>query len=252
MRQYLTKTFKTFLSSFRLGAPFAYSAFFDALYWFLTFLVLVLAKQVMMLHIQRLGLANPQAALLSQQAAEQALIIMRSFFINSALVITGLIILQLLIYTACKGTIWLTLLNKKPTLNYYKGFLLLNIAWYTIWTPVLLIAALGLKPNYVTPVLGILLLLFLHLTTILHYNYTKTGKIRSAFSSLTLKNIHHFITPYILGVLVYLILLQLIRFTPQDTKTLLAISLLILIFWMSWLRTYLVKVIEYTLKDYKQ
>lgn len=245
MHSYLTKTFKTFISSFKLGVPFAYSAFFDALYWFLTFLTLVFAKQIMMLHIQQLGLANPQAALLSQQAATQALTIMQSFFINSTLVITGLLILQLLIYTACKGTIWTVILNKKTKLEHYKGFLLLNMAWYTIWTPILLITALGLKPNYVTPVLGILILLFLHLTTLLHYNYTKTGKISTAFANLTLKNIHQYILPYTLAIIVYFILLQIIRFVPPDTKTLLATGLLIIIFWMAWVRTYLIKVMEH-------
>ncbi|MBI4016412.1 MAG: hypothetical protein HY363_01840 [Candidatus Aenigmarchaeota archaeon] len=243
--QHIKSTLFIFGTSFLAGPNFVYSALIDALYWFLTFLIATTAKNFLTSEVYKLQPAVPNPALLvNDTAAAVTISTIRWYFIDSALIILSAFLLQIITYSACKGLIWLILLDKKPTKEYFIGFLKLNLFWWLLWLTPLLAILLGLKASFFAPVAVIAFIIYLHLTSILHIAFTEKQNIKKALTKtfvLGIGKAHHFALPYTLGIAFYLVLSQVFRLLPQDQKSMLAAGIMFLIFYLTWFRGFILK-----------
>ncbi len=244
--KYFKQTLSIFVSSFIVGPSFVYSALADALYWFLTFLTAVVAKNFIIAAMYRLGPANLTPAILMDPAvAAQTLSTMRWFFISIAFVLFALFLVELIVYSACKGFVWLVLLGRKPSWQFFKGFFKLNLTWWLLWIVPVIVLFFGLKPEFFPYVAVVILVLYLHLTGLLHIAYTKTLSIRKAFAEAfgTGIRLHYYILPYTLAFAVYWLAVQLFRFLPQEQRTMLVAAIIFVIFFLAWFRGFLLRLI---------
>ncbi len=247
---YSKKTFLLFLQSFKLDTRTATTALLDALFWLLATLTALVAKNQILTQAYKLELANitPQG-LASQALATNTLSLMRGFFINATIVIILALFVIAILYTLSRSCIWLLLLNKKPSKQYFFGFLKLNLTWWLIWLIPAILLFTGLKPHFVAPVLGIAFITYVHFTSLLHslYNEKKTLAETYITTFNTGKKIHLFIPPYILAFITYWAFFQIFHFIPQDnTKLLFATALFFLIIFLAWFRSFFISFLEFS------
>ena len=239
---YCKKTLSIFIHSFKLDTRIAITALIDAIFWLLTTLTALMAKNHILTQAHTLQLANlsPQG-LANQALATNTLSLMRWFFINASIALALTLFIIAILYTLSRGCIWLLLLNKKPSKTYFLGFFKLNLTWWLIWLIPAILTFIGLKPNFVAPILGIEFAIYIHFTTLLHRTYAEKKTLSEVYTTaFHLGNkVHVFILPYTLAFITYWIFFQLFRFLPQDnTKLLFASALFFLIVFLAWFRNY--------------
>lgn len=242
LTSYLKNSFFVFAKSFLVRQSFVYSALFDAVYWFLTFLTAVLTKNLLVGEIQKLQYAVPSAEILvNETVAKSTAGMLKWYFIDSGLIIALAVVLQIITYSLCKGFIWLCLTDKKVSREFFVGFFKLNLLWWLVWLLPAVILAFGLKPSFVF--VGIFVfLIYVHLTGVLHLWFARTQNIRSSFAavlSVGVGSFHKFIVPYIFAFLVYLAASKLFLLLPKDQKSMLMAGIIFVVFYLAWFRQYL-------------
>lgn len=153
-----------------------------------------------------------------------------------------LLSVSVIIYSAFKGLIWLTILDKKIEWRYFTKFSLLNAIWLALWIIPALVIALGLKPDYFLPVVIAAAIIGIHLTAIMQYSFTKKQAVLSSLGNtfkIGIGKIKKFLLPYSYMVIVYMILLNIFWVIPKAQNILTFAMILILMFYMAWYRQYI-------------
>ncbi|MBD3303569.1 hypothetical protein GF343_00325 [Candidatus Woesearchaeota archaeon] len=148
----------------------------------------------------------------------------------------------LIAYSVFKGLIWLAILKKQPGARFFKRFFLLNLCWWLILVIPFFIAVFGVKQYYLFYAVVFFAVIYTHLTSVLHYVFTKdllVGRALKQAFVIGLVRFKEFLVPYSFMVIVYLVLLQVFWLVPKDTKTMLFASLLFTVFFLAWYRLYL-------------
>ncbi len=237
-----------FANSFKLGKEFVFIALFDALFYLSIFIFGWIFSILTKIQMGKLGLVQMDPVALTSIEVLESNIKLAQLFITSLIIYVIIFLLLFIIsYTLFKGLIWLTLLGKRPSLKYFKKFFFTNLIWAAIWIIPAILALFGLKPSYFTFVAILELLLYIHLTSILHYSFTEKQNLKKAYSRILpvgFGKIQSFIIPYVYALIVYIIVAQVFRIIPQQEKVILAVALLLVLFYLAWFRNYIRVIVE--------
>ena len=218
---------------------------FDILFWaLLTVLALIMAA-VMRNPYQQIK-AMQLGGGLTLANVEAYNVIIEHFFVSAIVAIIVFWILIVAAYTLSRGLIWLTLLNKKAPSKFFLHLFLLNLVWCTVWLALTLFFMSTLMQPLGAFAFIIMMLLYAHITTALHYSYVKSPgfakSIRSAFGA-GLGRISKFIQPYCYIFIVYVILHQLQKFAKNTLA--LVVAFIVFLAFMAWYRKYLRNVLRH-------
>ena len=235
------KKFKLFLKSFKFDKKVWLILLLEAFYWIVFFLLLKGAQNLIETKTKALTLAQFAAGTMESFVAVKQVL----YFI--LLVIIMLILLILIFYTLSRYPIWALLLRKKFNRKSFLKFFLLNLLWWLLWIPLAFILITGLKGTLIKNVTIMLIVLYIFMTTKLHYTMLKTNSIKKSYANgigfLTL--IPKFLQPAACAALVYFILLGILWVVSKfiTTPGILLHAILFILF-IVWLRYYLKSYIE--------
>lgn len=238
------KHWQLFANSFKPTKDFALLMLFDALFWAaLAVLIVVLSS----------ALQGPFASLRSIQLGEGVSLgtiasyntLLQAAFTTALVALVVFWLAVLAAYSLSRGLVWLTLARGKFKAGFFLRFALLNLCWCTVWLALVLVALLTMQPMAGAIAFIVLLLAYVHVTTVLHAAYAKSGEagksVREAFGT-GLGALGGFIIPYAYAFLVYVIVAQVQRLIPGAAG--LVVTFLIFIAFMAWYRTYLSAVLR--------
>lgn len=155
----------------------------------------------------------------------------------------ALIIVSIIIYSVFKGLIWLTILNHKASWSFFKKFSLLNLLWIIIWlVPFALLAAL--KQELIAYGIGLVIIAYVHFTTLTHYYFIKSNKIFASIKKAFSTKIKRFLLPYSYLAVVYFILLQVFWVVPRQMNYITFVSVIMLVFFMAFYRLYISRLLQ--------
>ncbi|MBU1204453.1 MAG: hypothetical protein KJ968_02585 [Nanoarchaeota archaeon] len=200
----------------------------------------------------------------------QELAALKSFYYGILICSLLLIIFLFFAWSFFQGFIWNTILKKKFDLDYFKKFLLLNLACIPLSIILFFIAAIcigffnsiflffsttGLNTSIVMFILLILfafiflpiMLYLINFILILYFYFTKKNKILDSFKNtfnIAVKKIHLLYIPCLIMSLVFVLLSVItipLNIFPEWLTSL--FSLIFLIFYAAWIRFYIAAVI---------
>ncbi len=249
-KKYNQQLFDLFVDSFRQWKTIVTTALAAALYWlflFLSFYFYNWQLQLKAASAQASTVLDKSAMIANPSLISQNITEVRALL---ALIIIGGIVLvffNLITYTLSRGFIWTSIAHKKLTKPFLKKFFLLNLFWWLIWIPLAILLALANKQAAQANIVFLLFLAYFF-TPILHTLFISGRKIGDSISNafaIGISRLFRFIVPYTYAFVLYLILYQLFRFVQTSgSKTVFAVSLLFVVLYISWLRTYLYGVIK--------
>lgn len=229
---YLKNNIKIYVSSFK-NKNILLVLILNLSFIIVTAALITLTKKISQPWIDKIQKVDLSNIVFQTEAQLQTIVSTLKGFILFA-IFTAILFILLLItnWSLFQGIIYNILLKKRFNLKSFGKFLLLNIIWFIPWLILIFIILFGAK-YFITPTL-ILMLLFLHFSFILYILFTKNNKIKikQSLKIGTLK-IHHFIIPYILIAITFIIISQLNLLKISY----LTIAFIYLIFF-SWLQNY--------------
>lgn len=237
-KQSAVKHWQAFAGSFKLSKDFALIMLFDALFWAALSVLILLLSSV---------LQGPFASLRSIQLGEGVSLgtiasyntLLQAAFTTALVALVVFWIIVLAAYSLSRGLVWLTLVRGKFQMQFFLRFALLNLCWCTAWLGLVLVALLTMQPMAGAIAFIVLLLAYVHITTILHAAYAKSreagASVREAFGT-GVGALGRFIIPYAYVFLVYVIVAQVQRLIPGAAG--LVVTFLVFLAFMAWYRTY--------------
>ncbi len=233
------KNFKDAIASFRLKKEFAVIMFIDAITIIVFALLLRLLYGIIMANTEALSVIQANPALNPENLAAYNELI-GNFLLYSGIALLAFYLVAIVLYTLSRGFIWLFLLGKKPELGYFVRLGLVNLMWCTAWTALTLFFMVTIKPAGGAYLVIMIVLLYTHLTTALHYSYAKKREMKKAFLeafSKGLGKIGAFAQPYCYMLIVYAIISQITRLVQG--RFALAVIFISYFVFMAWYRTYM-------------
>ena len=208
-------------------------------------LVLIVAALIVLIKIiakpwtnqlEKINLAN--VALQTETQLEAIAMTLRGFILFVVIAIVILVILLIIKWSFFQGIIYKHLLNKKFNVKYLRKFTVLNALWLSPWFALFLAAVLGIKADYLIASCYILFFLFLHFTFILYTRFTRNNKLSEIKETIIIGTIklHHFIVPYILISITFILISQLNRLK-------IPYFFIIYIIFFSWIQNYTKEII---------
>lgn len=245
-KKHAQENLKLAIKSVKRWKTILLTAAYDAIFWLLTSATLLLALKwvnIEAITAQAKATLTPEGMINPETAAETAKAL-QNFIIHS--IIAGIIILIiiLIIYTLSRGLIWTKIAKIKPNKKFFKKFLALNAIWWAIWLPIFIIIGISAKTNIKSAMTGLFIIGF-YLTPIIHTTFTKKQQIKQSLKSTIygITRIHKLIIPYTYAFLAYIIIYQAFRLA-QSTKYFQTITILFVVIYLAWIRTYLYEVIK--------
>ena len=111
-KNYGKKVFTFLTKSFKLGKWFAFSMLYDALFWLVFVIAIILCASAVNAKTQAIATQLTQPEMVEALQANTALI---NSMINTLITwVVILFIITIVVYTIFKGLIWLTLFKQKP------------------------------------------------------------------------------------------------------------------------------------------
>jgi hypothetical protein len=229
------KHWQDFLASFKPGKDFALVMLFDALFWAaFSIMVLILAQalrapfaQLNTIHTTKLTLGT----------VGSAVGIIEHFFTYTIVALVLFWLAFVIVYSASRGLIWLALLGKPVQVKFLVRFALLTLGWSTAWLLVLIFFLTSTVEKTMPYVFIAIMVLYTHLTTILHHNYAKhrvmKQAVKDAFAT-GLGKIVRFAHPYCYFFILYVIVNQIQRLATG--KATMPVLFIIFIAYMAWYR----------------
>ncbi len=265
---YLNNQISLFKKSFKLDKKRFFSVIiFDSLFILVSYIALFLCG--MWLNSSASKISGLDLTTLTENAVND-LAALKSFYYGVIVCLILLIIFLFFTWSFFQGFIWTTILKKKFDLDYFKKFLLLNLACIPLSIILLFIAVIflrffnsiflffsitGLNKSLVMLILLILftfvflpiLLYLINFISILYFYFTNKKKILYSFKNtfnIAVKKIHLLYIPCLIMSLV-LVLLSVITIPlnifPEWITSL--FLLIFLIFYSAWIRFYIAAVI---------
>ncbi len=231
------KHWQAFLASWKLTKEFAFVMLFDILFWAVLAILALLLSNVLKGPIEQLkSIQLDQGITLGSLQAGNA--VFESVFTTAIIAVIIFWLLTIIAYSISRGLIWLTLQEKPLHKEFFVRFSILNAMWCTVWFLLTLFFLGTIVPNVAAHVFIVVLILYAHLTTLLHYSYVKKRSASKAVSDsfASIGKLGSFVHPYCYLFIVYLILNQAQRVT-QGTTAFVTAFIVFLVF-MAWYRTY--------------
>ena len=265
---YLNNQINLFKKSFKLDKKRFFSVIiFDSLFILASYIALFLCG--MWLNSSASKISGLDLTTLTENAVNE-LAALKSFYYGSIVCLILLIIFLFFAWSFFQGFIWSTILKKKFDSDYFKKFLLLNLACIPISVILFFIAliflwffksiflffsATELNTSIVMFVLLVLftfifmpiLLYLINFISILYFYFTNKKKISYSFKNtfnIAVKKIHLLYTPCLIMSLVFVLLSVImipLNIFPEWLTSL--FSLIFLIFYAAWIRFYIAAII---------
>jgi hypothetical protein len=238
------KNFKDAIASFRLKKQFAIIMFIDAITAVALALLSGLLYKIIVSNAETLGAIKANPALTPENLVVYNELI-RNFFLYSGIALLAFYLVALAVYALSRGFIWLYLLTKKPGLRFFARFGLVNLIWCTAWTALTLFFMVTIKPSGGAYLVIVIVLIYTHLTTALHYSYAKAQEMKKSFLEAFRKGfgkIGAFAQPYCYMLIIYVIISQVMRLVQG--KFALAVAFICYFAYMAWYRTYMRNILE--------
>jgi hypothetical protein len=245
-RQSAEKHWRQFAGSFKLTKDSALLMLFDALFWaalsvFILILAGVLQSPIEQLYGIKLGEGVTVGAVMQYNA------MLDGIFAIAAASLAVFWLAVVAAYSLSRGLLWLTLARERFKPRFFARFALLNLGWCTAWLALALAALLNLQPMAGAVSFIVLLVLYTHLTTVLHASYARSQRagesVREAFGT-GLGGLLGFVQPFAYVFIVYVVLAQVQRLIPGTLN--LIVTFLLFLAFMMWYRTYLSAVLRHT------
>ena len=261
---FLKQNCDIFINSFkRINLKIFLILFFDILFYFIfmqagNFFMNVIQKRAANVDLTQ-NFMN-----LNQQVANTLLTSVRGFF--SFLIISLILfaVLMIINWSLFKGLNWAITANKKFNLKFFKKFLQLNLIWLPIWFLLIFLFAIIIKPTAAPIYMVIILIIAFYLTNILYplfLKHTETQYVSGAKKSkaflgnskiktikeafkLGIKKIHHFIMPYLIIIIFFLIISKLYKLITLNIDANPNIFFGIILIFIAWMRYYFVEIVE--------
>lgn len=240
-KQTIQKTFKEFLNSFK-NKKILWIFCYDICLLLIALILVKGASKIMASQLERLGLTNVQT--LTPEIISQQLGAIKTLAITFFIIITIFYLINIFNYSLFRTWVWTKIMNKQPTKTFVKKFFLLNLIWITGWMALFILGVTALSKEYYVYMIGIILILYIHLTTIMHHSFTWKQEIKRSIGkafTLGLGNIGRFIIPYIYIIIIYIILTKVFVVIPLQAQYV-SMFVLILLF-LAWYRIYINSVI---------
>lgn len=203
------------------------------------------ASKIMSLQLQKAGITTaPTPEIISQQLGA-----IKTLAITIFIITIIFYFVTLLAYSLSRAYIWTKIMNTKPTREYIKKFFALNLVWITCWTLLFMLSVTVISSEYYKYMLLAGIILYIHLTTIMHHAYTYKQEIKRAIGkafTTGIGKIGYFIIPYIYIIIVYIIATKAFVLIPAQAQYYAMFAVLLL--FMAWYRTYMNSVITSTQK----
>jgi len=190
MKKYLAQYTKTLLSTVKnINTKVLWSAFYDLLFYLGTLALFSVWGQYL------------ESITIKVNLAKTAVDITAENYTN-LVVYAGLSAIIMLfavsaLYAFLKGNAWLVLGKINLNLKMFSKLMFTMAGWILGWLIVLILVSASLRPTAGVVVIAVLALLIVHLTIMLGSSFAlgKKRLVRLSFGQL--KNIHHYIVPYI-------------------------------------------------------
>lgn len=249
-QNYWQDSYATFINSFKkIDKKIVYVALYDFLFILLMMSSLLVWNGIAKKEIEKIPpelLQNPEN--LSPENAGETAALMKSSLITIVGSTIALLIFIFMIWCLFKGLIWSTVLRKKFSLGYYGKFLLINLAWFIIWIiPIFFILiALRVRPSIM--LMFVIIAIFSHFTNLLYISFTKDNSIKESFKKafqIGIYKIQFLLTPYVF-IIALMVVISTLLWPAQflNEKAYIAISTLVMVFYIAWARFYLVDVVN--------
>ncbi|OIO62072.1 hypothetical protein COY26_02920 [Candidatus Woesearchaeota archaeon CG_4_10_14_0_2_um_filter_33_10] len=265
---YLNNQINLFKKSFKLDKKRFFSVIiFDFLFILVSYIALFLCG--MWLNSSASKISGLDLTTLTENAINE-LAALKSFYYGAIICLILLIIFLFFAWSFFQGFIWNTILKKKFNLDYFKKFLLLNLACIPLSiipffialiclrlfnSIILFFSTAGLNTSLVMFVLLILsafiflpiMLYLINFISILYFYFTKKSKILDSFKDtfkIAVKKIHLLYIPCLVMSLAFVFLAVIT--IPLNILPLWLISLVsfvLLVIYAAWARFYIVAVI---------
>jgi len=265
---YINNQINLFKKSFKLDKKRFFSVIiFDSLFILVSYITLFLWR--IWVSSSASKISGLDLATLTENALQE-LAALKSFYYGILICSLLLIIFLFFAWSFFQGFIWNTILKKKFDLNYFKKFLLLNLACIPLSIILFFIAAIcigffnsiflffsttGLNTSFIMFILLILftfvflpiILYLINFISILYFYFTKKKEILDSFKNtfnIAVKKIHLLYAPYLIMSLVFVLLSVItipLNIFPEWLTSL--FSLIFLIFYAAWIRFYIAAVI---------
>ena len=265
---YINNQINLFKKSFKLDKKRFFSVIiFDSLFILVSYITLFLWR--IWVSSSASKISGLDLATLTENALQE-LAALKSFYYGILICSLLLIIFLFFAWSFFQGQIWNTILKKKFDLNYFKKFLLLNLACIPLSIILFFIAVIflsffrsiflffsttGLNTSFIMFILLILftfvflpiILYLINFISILYFYFTKKNKILDSFKNtfnIAVKKIHLLYAPYLIMSLVFVLLSVItipLNIFPEWLTSL--FSLIFLIFYAAWIRFYIAAVI---------
>jgi len=234
------KRWQEFRDSFRLTKSFAIIMLLDILFLaVLAVLTLILSNVLRgtMELLKQVDLSDRGVLLAKVDMYND---IIGSFFSASITAIIIFWIAVVIAYSLSRGMIWLTLLDKPLQKKFFVRSGLFNLAWCTVWITLMLFILASQSPMIGAVAFIVLMLVYTHLTTILHHSYAKHNTMSRAVGEafgIGLGRLGSFLNPLAYIFIIYVILSQVLRVVTGNAA--LVVTFAVYLAFMAWYRTYM-------------
>lgn len=232
------KQFKNFIATFRFKPEFAKIMVYDAIFWVIAGLLSFCFTRIMKEPYAQLKALKLTQESITSGALEQYNVIIHGFLTTLIITLVVLWLLIVIAYSVSRGLVWLTLLDKKLQARFFVRFVILNLAWCTVWGVLGFFIVISLV-QITAPIFFIaLLLIYTHLTTVMHNSYTKHPAFgRPIAEGFGIGKLGRFIQPYCYIFISYLVLTQLLKLAQGGLN--LTITFIAYFAFMAWYRIYM-------------
>jgi hypothetical protein len=221
---------KTYLNSFK-NKKLLFVLLLNLAFVALTAVIIQLLLLTAHPWIENFKAINPETLIYKGESELAGIVAtLKSTALAAAVFAMVFLILTLANWSLFEGLIYTTLLKKKFTFRYLKKFLLLNIIWFIPWLALFFLIIVEGRVETII-ISGLLLVaLFIHFTLILNVLYTRTGKFQLRQTlKIGVTKIHHFLLPYVIIIITYIIIQQII--IPY-------VTMLLFLLFFSWVQNY--------------
>ena len=130
------------------------------------------------------------------------------------------------------------------SLALFKRFLLGNLAWIFAWLAVFALIVTVVQQDYQPWIAIPLLLLAIHLSIVLYSSLAREKSWKQAFT-IGIGKIHHFIVPYVLAILIYVIYNLLWGLIIQSSDKFTLVNIIITSVYLAWIKVYISQKVEF-------
>jgi len=234
MGNYLKDSIKTYVESFK-NKNILIVAALNVLFFLTTAIIVEIVKAIskqQMIKVNSLDISN--LTLQSESQLQAIAGTLKGFAIFAVLTALLFVVLLIINWSFFQGMIYHILSKRKFSLKYFEKFLLLNLIWFIPWIAIFFIILFGVKAGYLVAAFYFLIGLFLHSSFVLYTLFVKGRKLKKMVHlKISIVKIYHFIIPYTLITITFMIISQLNLLNPHYT-----IIIGVYLLFFSWLQSY--------------